>query len=420
MKLKNLFLASIAVAAMTACSNETEFVDNGNQTVAKDAAMQFGISLPKGALSRAGEGVSGKIETGIPSENEFDDITVVIDYPTSSRDVYTFDINDFTKSDGADHQTLYLKNSIAVQAGKATVSAFVNASDALKADLKGKVTALNELKVTGNYTTSIDDLTKAGGIAQVNKFLMSGSESGKEFKKGEEVPVSVKVNRVAAKLVEKSKTDAFTATAPTVTPKAGAQALAITLQEYNFANLAQDTYILNTAPLSSDWFNQYADAANTSWDAYKTPKTITGATPSEETANITYCTENRTSTTTLVLYKAVAKWGDNEVKTFYITPDKTVYLTFEELSKNYNIEGLTENSSIAEFAARGIKKYEDGVCYYKSDQIGTIERNNVYYLNVTSIADLGEPTPGETETPSTINLTVAIQPWTINFVEIEL
>ena len=33
MKVRNLLLASLAVAAMTACSNENdEFVNNGNQT----------------------------------------------------------------------------------------------------------------------------------------------------------------------------------------------------------------------------------------------------------------------------------------------------------------------------------------------------------------------------------------------------
>lgn len=422
MKLKNLFLASIAVAAMTACSNETEFLDNGNQTVSKDASMQFGIAFPQGALSRAGEeiGNDGK-ETGISSENAFTDITVVIDYENSNnRDVLTFQRKDFTEQNGENKQMLYLKNSIAVQAGKATISAFVNASDALKADLIGK-TALNTLKVTKNYSSSIDDLTEKGGIAEADKFLMSGSKAGEKFEKGQENPVSVPVDRVAAKLVEKSKTAAFIIKKSSFEPTSGAEDLSITLQEYNFANLTQDTYTLkNTTPIESDWFNEYASAANTSWDAYMTPKTISGSTKPEETNNITYCTENLTSNTTLVLYKAVAKWGNNEAKTFFVDTDDKVYLSFSELAKVYNLDGFTENSSIADFAVKGIKKYEGGVCYYKSNKIGSITRNNVYYLNVLSIADLGDPTPGDTETPSTINLTVAVNPWTINLVDIEL
>lgn len=40
MKVRNLLLASLAVAAMTACSNENdEFVNNGNQTGEKNAMV---------------------------------------------------------------------------------------------------------------------------------------------------------------------------------------------------------------------------------------------------------------------------------------------------------------------------------------------------------------------------------------------
>lgn len=419
MKLKKLFLASIAVAAMTACSNETEFLDNGNQTSVKDASMQFGIALPKGPDTRAGEGVAGDTETGIASENAFVDITVVIDY-ASTRDVFTFGFDEFTKSNGENNQMLYLKNNISVAAGEATVSAFVNASEALKTDLKAKKTALSALKVIGNYTSSIDDLAKSGGIAEANKFLMSGSETNQKINSGVVNRVTVPVDRVAAKLVEKSKTNFFTITDPTVST-VNNDALTITLNEYNFANLLQDTYTLkNSGVIESKLFNAYSTAPFTTWDNYGTPKQITGATGATDISNITYCTENQTATTTNVLYKAVAKWGDNEASTFYVDADKIVYLTFAELSTKYDYEELKEDSGIEVFAKYGIKKYENGVCYYKSNKIGSITRNNVYYLNVTSIADLGTPTPGETPNPSTINLTVAMQPWTINIVDIEL
>lgn len=419
MKLKNLFLASIAVAAMTACSNETEFLDNGNQTSVKDASMQFGIALPKGADTRAGSNVNGDTETGLPTENLFTDVTLVIDH-ASSRDVFVFKYAEFTKSSNNANQMLYLKNSIAVASGDAKISAFLNASDALKKDLKEKATALNELKVTGNYKDNINDLAKVGGIAEENKFLMSGSIPNQNIKSGEENPVTVTVDRVAAKLVEKSKKEAFKIDQPTVSTE-NKLSLTITLQEYNFANLLQDTYTLkNTGVISSDLFNSYADAPTTTWDVYGTSKTIIGATSPDDTSNITYCTENKTGNATLVLYKAVAKWGDNEVKTFYVDNEKTVHLSFTELSEKFQIGGLKEDSSIADFAKHGIKKYDNGVCYYKSNQIGEINRNNVYYLNVKSIADLGTPTPGETPDPSTINLTVAVNPWTINIVDIEL
>lgn len=47
MKVRNLLLASLAVAAMTACSNENdEFVNNGNQTGEKkcDYGIWYRIS----------------------------------------------------------------------------------------------------------------------------------------------------------------------------------------------------------------------------------------------------------------------------------------------------------------------------------------------------------------------------------------
>lgn len=422
MKVKNLLLAGLAVAAMTACSNDIEGVDNVTPPTTKDASMQFGIVLPQNTGSRAGAGdgiADGEKEIGIAAENEFTDITVVIDYSPTSREIFNFKYADFTPSQGSNKTMLYLKESIPVQVGTATVSAFVNASDALKNNLKAD--ALSGLKAEANYVSSIDDLSKTGGIAEAKKFLMSGTKAGQEFKKGEDpTPVNVPVNRVAAKLVERSKTDAFYIEKPA---SAKASDLNITLQNYNFANLLQDTYVLdNNSTIKSDLFNQYSSAATTSWGHYLTPKAITGPTAADATANITYCTENNTTNNTLVLYKAVATWGkgNTEAKTFYVAPDKTVFLTFEALSASYDTTGLTDGSSIAAFAAKGIKKYDGGVCYYKSDAIGNIVRNNVYYLNVNSIADLGDPTPGETVNPSTINLTVEMNPWTINVIKIEL
>lgn len=42
MKVKNLLLAGLAVAAMTACSNDIdEIVDNGNQTPTEEASMKL-------------------------------------------------------------------------------------------------------------------------------------------------------------------------------------------------------------------------------------------------------------------------------------------------------------------------------------------------------------------------------------------
>ena len=43
MKVKNLLLAGLAVAAMTACSNNDEIIDNGVQTTTEEASMRINL-----------------------------------------------------------------------------------------------------------------------------------------------------------------------------------------------------------------------------------------------------------------------------------------------------------------------------------------------------------------------------------------
>lgn len=45
MKVKNLLLAGLAVAAMTACSNNDEIVENGIQTTGEEASMQINLKF---------------------------------------------------------------------------------------------------------------------------------------------------------------------------------------------------------------------------------------------------------------------------------------------------------------------------------------------------------------------------------------
>lgn len=421
MKIKNLLLAGLAVAAMTACSNSEDFVDNSNQPEIKDATMQFGIAFPQNG-TRAGSGdiQDGETEVGIADESAFERVTVVIKYTNGSFTALTYPRADFKDNGtGTDkNQTLYLKESIPVTAGiSANIYAFINPSDALKTELEANKD-ISDLKAANNYTKSLDDLIAKGGIAESGKFLMSGTYSGtKTFTAGASEEVQIPVDRVAAKLVERSQKDAFTVADDKISKDA--PALTIALTDYRFVNLQQNTYILSDKTIEKNFFEAYRSTA--SWDNYTAAsKNIIGSTDATDATNITYCTENKSETTTNILYKAVATWDGGAAETFYVTPDGKVYLSFDALKKDNTIEGLDENSTIADFAAKGIKKYEDGVCYYQSDKIGTIIRNNVYYLNVTSISHLGDPTPGDPEKMTTIDLEVAINPWTIHVIGIEL
>ncbi len=421
MKIKNLLLAGLAVAAMTACSNNEDFVDNSNQPETGNATMQFGIAFPQ-RQTRAGDGVSGETEVGITNESAFERVTVVIKYATiANPTVLTYPRTDFTDGEkNGQNQILHLRTGIPVTAGvEAKIYAFINPSDALKASLEQNST-INDLKVEKNYSSSLDDLVSKGGIAEAGKFLMSGvAAKDYTFTAGSnDTKVQVPVNRVAAKLVEKSKTEAFIVTDENIDKDA--PTLNIQLKEYRFVNLQQDTYVLSDQSIADNFFQPYLPVA--SWKNYTADaKTITGSSSAEITTNITYCTENLSVTHTNILYKAVATWGENQASTFYVTPgDGKVYLSFEDLAKNLTVGNLTANSSIADFAKAGIKKYENGECYYKSDDIGTIVRNNVYYLNVTGISHLGEPTSGDPAELTSIKLEVAINPWTIHVIGIQL
>lgn len=423
MKIRNLLLAGLAVAAMTACSNSEDFVDNNSLPEIKDATMQFGIAFPQGGTRAGIDDVNdGKTEVGIADESSFSRVTVVIKYATGNPSVLTYPRKDFTGNGTPDEQkqVLYLKKGIPVTAGiAAEIYAFINPSDALIKSLEG-YSAIGDLQVTGNYSTnSLDALIAKGGIAAAGNFLMSGvAPQSYTFTAGtSEQKVQVPVNRVAAKLVERSQANAFTVKDDKISTEA--PELKIQLKEYRFVNLQQDTYVLSNKTVSDKFFEAYLPAA--SWSDYAAnAKPITGPTAAEATNNITYCTENPSKTHTNILYKAVATWGGNEASTFYVSTDGKVYLTFEALAAEIKVDGLTANSSIADFAKAGIKKYENGECYYKSDDIGTIVRNNVYYLNVTGISHLGEPTSGDPAELTSIKLEVAINPWTIHVIGIQL
>ena len=66
MKVRNLLLAGLAVAAMTACSNENdEIVDNGQVQGTENALIRLGISYP--TVTRA----TGDTEDGLTTEQLF-------------------------------------------------------------------------------------------------------------------------------------------------------------------------------------------------------------------------------------------------------------------------------------------------------------------------------------------------------------
>ena len=407
MKVRNLLLAGLAAVAMTACSNENdETVDNGQVQGTENALIQLGISYP--VTTRA-------TEEGLTSEQTFETAKVIV-----NGDIHTYEYKDFRI--GENDNTLYLKDGIPVSAGEASIYVILN--------LQGEpTTPYASMTASANYVSTLDGLT--GYVAKPGAFLMS-NEKGEvktvTVKAGEVATARINVERAAAKLVEQSKTTAF----ENITPGIYGKKLNITLRQYSFVNLQQDTYVLaNTTPIESNFFQAY-DAAKATWDYVS--KDIVGnvqeSTP-DANSNITYCLENKDANNTRVVYEAVATWGEEtEAATFYVTSENEVYTSFESLAAKFGnmltANGLTAESKAADFRAAGvpIKMYEDGKCYYTADiytntaSNKTIVRNNVYKLNVSSITKLGEPTP--TPDPASLNIEVKVLPWTINFVDIIL
>ena len=413
MKVRNLLLAGLAVAAMTACSNENdEIVDNGQVQGTENALIRLGISYP--TVTRA------NTEDGLTEEQIFRTAKVIV-----NGDVHTYAYDDFTPSTDPNEKGLYLKDGIPVSEGTANVYVILN--------LEGEPTApYANMTASASYSTSLDGLTDY--VAKDGEFLMSnagGLVATTNVEKGKEATVRVNVERAAAKLMEQSKKDAFT----NITPGTyNGKKLNITLKNYSFVNLQKDTYVLaNATPIASNFFQAY-DPTNATW-GYKT-KEIVGNIQEETptaTENITYCLENKDAdNNTCVVYEAVATWDNAETPTTFYVAENVVYSDFESLANEYGDiltkHHLTDKSTAADFRKAGIliDMYEDGKCYYKADIYTnttankTIVRNNVYKLNVSSITKLGDPTPTPTPDAASLMLEVKGLPWTINLVDIIL
>lgn len=416
MKLRSLFLASLAAIAFVSCSNEEDATINGGETGAKDAIVQFGISFSNVA-SRAT--TAGDSEAGTAEEQAFSDATIVIEQE-GQKSVFTFAFSQFNQViDGAEHQpaTLWLKEKISVNEGAANVYVFLNASEALKNKLRnnaiGTYPALTE---NVDFNAGIKALEAKDMIAESNKFLMcnaNGTAEQANFKKNESNDLKVCVGRVAAKLQEMTPTEnSYNVTDDAI--NLADKKITVNLSEFAYTGLQQDTYVLkNASPITANLYKPYD--ATTEFDY----QNITGDVPN-------YCMENlggsNLQTTTNVIYKAnITIEGVAKNTTIYITPDNYAFTSIEAMTEaGYKFEGLDENTSVEDcWNTYSLKKYEDGVCYYAgkietAGQGAKIIRNNIYRLSVNSIKGLGTVLPKTFDDPTLLDLTVEIDPWTVN------
>lgn len=194
MKVKNLLLAGLAVAAMTACSNENdEIVNNGNQNP-ETAFMQLSFEVPG---SRATSVDNKDDEQGTADEYGVQTVDVKLTYNDGSTKELSKPIEDFDVA--KDGQTLILTNVEVVPAGTITKATAVLNKKTLN---PWSATPFTVVGSGLNYLTS--------GIAEAKNFLMSGEiTEAKEFVAGATTNIVIPVSRVSAKLDEVTDTKTF-------------------------------------------------------------------------------------------------------------------------------------------------------------------------------------------------------------------
>lgn len=394
MKLRNLFLVSLAAMAITSCSNENDpIVDSGN--TAETAMFNFSIALPNAPKTRA-------TDPGTAEEQKVNDVTMVLEYvginpPRTITKKYA--VGEFTYDVTA--KTYTLKTAEQVSPGNATLTIYVN-SDGVPA---------SQISATTQNGWSLGDyasITKKDG-----NFLMTGKSTQFTITPSTvNTAPKVEVERIAVKLDEATEDQnanvegnqyVFEAKAKNTKKENGEELdIEATFLEYTYTNLLTKSNTVGSKLNggAGDYYNYFVDeqkGEETLWSNAAFSSKI-----GMENHGVTYCFENGTEIPTTIYYKAKIRIeGIGEDANFYVY-DNVLYKSFNELNESEAMGrsldgyGLSDKSTNAQFMNLvGVKKYTKGHCYYAAVvNADGINRNNWYKLKVLSISDLGLPEPG--------------------------
>lgn len=424
MKVKNLLLAGLAVAAMTACSNDIESVDNNNLPLEKNASMQLNFSFPK---------TTRTVDAGSDFEYGASTVTAILEYGSVNKRLVVEGLTVGTP----DPTTEIVSASTVpfpVAAGTITkISVIINKPETLTVT-EGSV--LSQLKV------SADDyaLPTEGGldylrstIAKDNEFLMSGiSTKPVTINAGGQGTSTIAVDRVSAKIEEATdKEEAYPLTFDKAVVSKDGKEIKIKVVGHTYVNLAANSYLFKNDTPVGGLIQAYTSEKGEKDYIWREAETI-------------YSLENITGVAadawddgkaTTTIYKGQVYLGETALTGhFYVKAkyenDETgatkvvryLYKDWAEFKKDYEAITIEEGEITAEFLKKNaIQQYSGGVCYYRAPILtdGTkadIVRNNWYQLSVNSIKDLGTPTPAKDDDKSeesSLILTVEIMPWTI-------
>lgn len=475
MKMKYLLVGVLATLGLASCSdalNDAPEVDSGQVT------GYLTLKLTGDVGTRTTEGGEGN-EAGEPAESVISNVTVLV---TNAAGLVT----------SVHHPAISGVQTVAFKVSLGTHYVYALVNDP----------GMNIVDDGTNINTLIETVANAASATsgyKNGKFLMVNARNTATELGGVPVnitssntitspaPVTIKVDRVAAKIMD-------TTTAPTVTDLASSTASFVTgvdVDGYVLLNVRKEFNVLQK------WgYNNYSSGATLNYEVlvgvpFESSPTIlvkdkffhhigeytqlvkdgTGAiteinnisSPAAYTASVKYMTENRPEikfygtdeitagrgVTSGVIYRVQAKNGGADLPTFYVYKER-IYADMTALQAHEDFDGVTLPTDAGELRGRGIKVYEDGIMYYTyfikdpntSHTYGgkdyyAVFRNSVYKLNITSIKELGDDVPGggtvDPEEPGTgepgnpdidteeayIQVTVTINPWVLNTIDIE-
>lgn len=485
MKFKHLLYAGAALLALSACSKEDAGTQNGGNESGEGAYLSLSISTGTRSVNTGGT----TTDPGTDAEQKVNSLMVLVyNAADDSFDaIGTYEADDLTPSGPntppiADNTTVYTtKEPLKVQsAGAKKVVVIVNPIDGwfsentlLSYMHTAKVIAAGEMDdsqgsiktfVMTNANTALSENQDKSAVTAATPnqegFYPDGSFAVEvQGTKTNPTPVTIPVERIVAKIVD--KTENYT---KDVTETEGDQVTFtkvalingnkhfFPVKKLRASSVDTNDYVVDPnfegqtpESASSNFMNPSAEYFFDDTKGGLNARNLTDGTPVHFYAleNTMIANEQKNVYTTGLYYQAVYKVsGGTENENVYKYLGK-VY-NFEGLksaatSLSLNLNGLNNDSEASAFAAVGVTKYTDGVCYYPywirhvsdddNTKLGVMEfavvRNNRYEMTIKSVKGIGTPDPVDPdETPDEsadvyLQVAVKVLPWTVRSNEIE-
>ena len=483
MKFNHLLCAGTILLAFSACSKDAvENTPNGGNENGEGAYMSLSISLPNTPGSRAlddGDSteagtvdeqkvnsllvlVYNKTDDALDVAETFDAAELIPDgpNPVAPGNITSYSVPAFKVDESGEKKVVIIVNPNSQFSTTSTLAEMRIAQELDKEGVAGISSVYTEGGATGFLMTNANTAVNlndqgAENTFEPTPFYPDGSVAvNVTGTKTNPTPVTIPVERAVAKI-----TDVSTEYTKTVT--GGIDKVTFTkvalvngntkffpIKSIRDSKVSGNDYVVdpnfNSPVAGTDfYFKMFSgDEADITEDDWKTLNSETPIADREAfyTLENTMIKETQmTAYTTGLYYKA----------TYYLDGASTAANLYKFAGKVYNWSGLTAaaaglgldlgdlnntTSTSAEFAAKGITKYTDGVCYYpywirhvNNNDPASMEvmefgvvRNNVYKMTINSVKGIGTPDPVNPD-PSTpdessdamLEVLVQVLPWTV-------